>query len=105
MYAAKCLTVLIVLVGLAILWILQRKKANQVMVAVAATILVGGVLRLLNIKDDDQTVHTVGFILVGLATVWVVSWLSNRASTKRRVSGAGGSPSSRSTRGKPDIRA
>jgi hypothetical protein len=83
MYAAKCMTVLIVLAGLAVMWVLYRKKTNQILLAIALTIFVGGVLRLFQIKDNDQTLHTVGVIMLALGLVWVVSWVSNRSATRR----------------------
>jgi len=102
MYAAKCLTVLIVLVGLGVMWILYRRKTNQIMLAIALTIFVGGILRLLQIKDNDQTLHTVGLILAMLGAVWVVSWVSNRAATRRRSPGARADPAKPGqARGKP----
>lgn len=87
MYAAKCLEVLIVLAGLGVMWVLYRKKTNQIMLVVALTIFLGGVLRLFQIKDNEQTVSTVAIILALLGTVWVASWLSNRSATKRRRQG------------------
>jgi hypothetical protein len=46
------------------------------------------VLRLLQIKDMDATIHTVVLILGAMAAVWTISWLSNRAATRRRRSPA-----------------
>ena len=98
MYAAKCLTVLVVVAVLAVMWILHRRKTNQVMLAIAAAILVGGVVRLFQIRDSTQTVYTVGLILAALVAVWVASWLSNRAAVRRgRQADAGADKGPRGT--------
>jgi peptidoglycan biosynthesis protein MviN/MurJ (putative lipid II flippase) len=66
------------------MWILARKKTNQIMLAIAASILVGGALRLFQMKDNGQSMYVVALALGGMALVWLLSWLSNRAALKRR---------------------
>ncbi len=84
MFQAKCLEVFVVLAGLGVLWIFYRRKTNQIMLAIALTILVGGIIRLINLKDNTQTFYTIGLVLVAMAVVWVGSWLSNRSAIRRR---------------------
>ena len=92
MYAAKCLTVLVVVIGLGIMWVLARKNANQITLAIAATILVGGTLRLFQLKDGEGSIYTVGAILAAMGLIWIFSWYSNRAAQKRRAALAESAP-------------
>ncbi len=84
MAASKCLTALIAVAGVLVLLIFYRRKTNQILLVIALTIFFGGVLRLFQIQDNSQTVHTVGLIMAGMGAVWLVSWLSNRSATRRR---------------------
>ena len=80
----KCVELLVVLAGLGLLWVFYRKKTNQIMLAVAATITIGGLIRLFNLKDNAQTFQTIAFILAVMGMIWAASWLSNRSATRRR---------------------
>ena len=88
MYAAKCLTVLVVVAGLGIMFVLARKKTNQVMLAIAATILVGGVLRLFQLKDGEGSIYTMGAIFAGMGLIWLLSWYTGRAASRRQAAAA-----------------
>lgn len=82
-YVIKCLTVLVVLVGLVVMWILYRKKTNQIMLITALSILTMGTYRLFQVKNDSDSMLTVAIIFGGLAVVYLASWISNRMSMKK----------------------
>jgi membrane associated rhomboid family serine protease len=87
MYAAKCLTIFVVLFGLAIMWILARKKTNQIMIAIAAYIAIAGMWRLYRLMiggQNEQSMYVIVAALAGMVVIWLLSWLSNRAAMKRR---------------------
>ena len=64
---AKCLIVPILVAFIIVMLILQRKKTNQVLLAVMLATLIGGAYRLYYLQtsgeSDDQTMLTVAIIL------------------------------------------
>ena len=97
MYALKCLAVFLAVAGIGVVWFLYRRKVNQIMLVIALTVLIGGALRLFNMRDDQATVGTVLYTLGALAIVWGGAWgatrLADRAARRRADAGGTGARS------------
>ena len=82
MYALKCLAVFLAVAGIGVVWFLYRRKVNQIMLVIALTVLIGGALRLFNMRDDQATVGTVLYALVVLVIVWGGAWVQRALPTE-----------------------
>lgn len=81
MSIAKCVGLLIILAVLFYLFIFNRRKMNQLSIAIAVTYVGLAVFRLWNQRADADTLEqiiTIGIFLGGGVLLWAVLWGSQR---------------------------
>jgi hypothetical protein len=77
-FALRCLFFLLVLLALAALLILYRRRVNVLLLALLGVYAVGVGRRLLTIEGEDELLWQSLLAVGGLAVVWLVVWLGAR---------------------------
>ena len=77
-FVLRCLFFLLVLLGLAVLLVLYRRRVNVVLLGLLGIYAVGVGRRLLEIEAEDELLWQSLLAVGGLAVVWLGVWLAAR---------------------------